>query len=68
MLISINKERDYREDVEHLIKGRHAQIVLNMDGQKTKRIGGRPKCRKPKNSRADGWKPSLALSNFVVIL
>ena len=68
MLISINKERDYAEDVEHSIKERRAQTVLNTDGQKKKRIGGRPKCRKPKNSRADGWKPSLALSNFVVIL
>ena len=65
MLISINKERDYAEDVEHLIKGRRSQTVLNADGQKKKRISGRPKW---KNSSADGWTRSLVLSNFVIIL
>ena len=47
MLIFIKKESDYAEDDEHSIKERRAQTVLNMDGQRKKRIGGRPKCRKP---------------------
>ena len=68
MLISINKERDYAEDVEHSIKERRAQTVLNTDGQMKKRIGGQPKCCKRKNSCADGWSLSLVLSNLVNIL
>ena len=51
MLIFIKKERDYAEDVEHSIMERRAQTVLNKDGQKKKWIGGRPNCRKLKNSR-----------------
>ena len=53
------------EDVEH--EERRAQTVLNTDGQKKKRIGGRPKCRKRKNSCADAWTCSFVLSNFLIL-
>ena len=67
MLIFIKKERNYAEDVEHSLKERRAQTVLNTDSQGKKRIGGRPKWRKRKNSYADEWTCSFVLSNFIIL-